>query len=101
LESIEFSEIKIKEMEDRIENFFKKYGPNDEEFRNFTKNMCLYLSRIAKKPLHPIGLDTELIKVSCKENDGEINYYCTGKSKFIQDDLSFCKDCVCEIKTEQ
>jgi uncharacterized protein (UPF0305 family) len=81
----------LNDFKKRIEYFFDLYAPEDKEFKEFIKAISLYLTFIAKKPLHPPG-----IKFSngsrVYKNQGF--YYCTGKSKFIEDKLSLCKYCV-------
>ena len=89
----EVDEEKLKDLQNRIDHYFSLYAPDDENFKEFIKAISIYLTFIAKKPLHPPGIifsngDT----VYKKENV----YYCTGKSTFIQDKLALCKYCVCK-----
>ena len=52
-------EIDEKELEDfkmSIDHYFSLYAPDDEEFKEFIKLISLYLTYIARKPLHPPGI---------------------------------------------
>lgn len=74
-----------------IEFYFDTYAGGDLETREFTKNISLYLALIAKKPLHPYSED----------KSGEIyllndNYYCKGRIKYINDERSLCRYCICK-----
>ena len=94
----EIDEEKLKDFQNRINHYFSLYAPHDEEFKEFITAISVYLTFIAKKPLHPPGIvfsnETHVYK---KQNV----YFCTGKSIFIKDKLSLCKYCVCkQINTE-
>ena len=39
-----------------IDNYFDLYAPDDKKFREFIKIISIYLTFIAKKPLHPPGI---------------------------------------------
>lgn len=71
--------------------YFDMYGPGDEESQNFTRYITLYLALIAKRPLHPY---TE------SKNDeiyfSDENYYCKNRVKYIHDEKSLCRYCVCQ-----
>ncbi len=49
----EVDEEELKDLENRIDEYFSLYAPDDEEFREFIKKISVYLTFIAKKPLHP------------------------------------------------
>ena len=90
----EINHEELKDLEDRIDNYFSLYAPADEEFREFIKIISLYLIFIAKKPLHPSGIKFfNGITVYKKDNI----FYCTGKKLFINDDLSLCKYCIARM----
>jgi uncharacterized protein (UPF0305 family) len=87
-------EIDGKELEDfklSIDHYFSLYAPDDEEFREFIKIISLYLTYIAKKPLHPPGI---IFSNGSKVYRSEGSYVCTGKNIFIKDELSLCRYCV-------
>lgn len=89
----EIDEKKLNDFKESIEYYFSIYPPVDDEFKEFIKAISVYLSFIAKKPLHPPGLIfSDGNKVFEKQNI----YYCTGKSVFIQDQFSLCRYCVCK-----
>lgn len=88
----EVDEEKLKDFQDRIDHYFSLYTPDDEEFKEFIKTISIYLTFIAKKPLHPPGIVFSNGNTVYKKDNV---YYCTGKSVFIKDKLSLCKYCVC------
>jgi uncharacterized protein (UPF0305 family) len=91
-------EVSLKDLNDfksRIDQYFKLYAPDDEEFKEFIKLISIYLTFIAKKPLHPPGI--RFSKGATVYKRGNV-YYCTGKSVFMKDQLSLCKYCVCSIE---
>ena len=93
----------INDVKNEIDLFFKGCSPESEEsFRKFIASICIYLSLIAKKPLHPVGMDFRDGKtVFTEEKDGETLYYCDIKQRQaeIAKDYYTCKYCVC-IPTE-
>ena len=90
---------KIAEMRNEIKLFFKGCSPESEEsFKKFIESICVYLSLIAKKPLHPVGMDFRDGKtVFLEEKNGETVYYCDIKQHQaeIAKDYYTCKYCVC------
>ena len=89
----------VNEMKNEIELFFEGCSPeSDERFRKFIESICIYLSLIAKRPMHPIGMDFREGKtVFAEEKDGETIYYCDIKQHQaeIAKDYYTCKYCVC------
>lgn len=80
----------IKNIKSDIEFYFNKYATGDVETQEFTKNITLYLALIAKRPLHPYSKN--------KNDDVYLfdgNFYCKGRSKYIHDERSLCRYCVC------
>ena len=67
----------------------------DEIFKNFITYICIYLSLIAKKPLHPVGMDFGNGKTVFKEGN---NYYCDMKRelRMKSKDYYTCKYCICK-----
>lgn len=102
-EDFEISDEKIEEMKNEIDLFFKGCSPeSDESFKKFIESICIYLSLIAEKPLHPVGMDFRDGKtVFTEEKDGKTLYYCDIKQRQaeIAKDYYTCKYCVC-IPTE-
>lgn len=90
----EVNEDELKDLENRINNYFSLYSPYDEEFREFIKIISLYLIFIAKKPLHPSGIKFSNGTTIYKKDD---IFYCTGKKDFIKDELSLCKYCIARM----
>jgi uncharacterized protein (UPF0305 family) len=87
----EVDEEKLSDFICRIDNFFALYAPNQDEFKEFIKIISIYLTFIAKKPLHPPGT---IFENGSRVYERENVYYCTGKIIFLKDDLSLCKYCV-------
>lgn len=96
LNNIEFeSEIKIETMNNisnDLDYYFTVYDVYDEDEVEFTKNLCLYLSLIAKKPLHPVGTNPKKDDVF-KHNS---EYFCKNKIKYVKDKNSLCMYCICK-----
>lgn len=88
-EDICISDKKVKDLKNDIDYYFSKYNPHDPENNKLTKYLCLYLSFIGKKPLHPIDND----EVYKRENE----FYCKSKSKYIKERNTLCKYCCAKI----
>ena len=76
-----------------IDNYFDLYAPDDKKFREFIKIISIYLTFIAKKPLHPPGI---LFSNGATVYQNKDSYHCTGKSVFIKENHSLCKYCLCK-----
>jgi len=87
-------EEELTDFQKRIDYFFKLYASDDEDFREFIKAISIYLTFIAKKPLHPPGIKFLNGKRVYKDKN---RYYCTGKNEFMKDKFSLCKYCVCNL----
>ena len=98
--NIEIDEKLVNDIKDELGRFFEGYSPeSEEEFKRFITYTCIYLSLIAKRPLHPIGIDMHNGKtVFCEEKDGETVYYCDIKEEQskIAKDYYTCQYCVCK-----
>ncbi|AMK16355.1 DUF2115 family protein [Methanobrevibacter olleyae] len=102
-ENIEISDKKIYSIKKEIAKFFDGCSPESEEiFKKFIESICLYLSLIARKPLHPVGMDFSNGKTVFKEEkNNKINYYCDIKEelKMRSNEYYTCKYCICkEVK---
>ena len=90
----------IEAEKEEIAKFFDGCSPESEDiFKRFVTYICIYLSLIAKRPLHPVGMDFRDGKtVFTKEEDGKINYYCDIRKemKMRSKDYFTCKFCVCK-----
>jgi uncharacterized protein (UPF0305 family) len=102
-ENVEIGDKLIKDIKEEMARFFDGCSPESEEvFKRFVTYICIYLSLIAKKPMHPIGMDfRDGNTVFSEEKDGEILYYCDKKQRQakISKDYYTCKYCIC-IPTE-
>ena len=94
----DISKEELNDFKKRIDYFFSLDASKDEEFKQFIMSISLYLTFIAKKPLHPPGF---VFPNGSRVYKNENIYYCTGKNKFIKDSLSLCDYCICkEINTK-
>lgn len=91
IDDFEVKDDVIKNIQKDIGYYFDRYAPGDEENREFTKNITLYLALIVKKPIHPYSEDK-------KDDVYHFNneYYCKGRMKYIHDKNSLCRYCVCK-----
>ena len=81
----------IKNIRSDIGFYFDTYAGGDSETKSFTENISLYLTLIAKKPLHPFS--------QAKNDDVYIEngeYYCRSRMTAIHDKRSLCRYCVCK-----
>ena len=90
----------VKDIKEELAKFFEGCSPESEEpFKRFITYTCIYLSLIAKRPLHPVGIDMHNGKtVFAEEEDGETIYYCDIKEEQakIAKDYYTCQYCVCK-----
>ncbi|MDO5849503.1 MAG: DUF2115 family protein [Methanobrevibacter sp.] len=91
-EDYEIPDQQIANLKSDIDYYFGEYNPHDEENQKLTKNICLFLSFINKKPLHPFG-DTP--KEDVYEKNGQ--YFCKGKANYIKEKNSLCKYCCTKV----
>ena len=98
--NIEINDKLVNDIKDELGRFFEGCSPeSEEEFKKFIIYTCIYLSLIAKRPLHPIGIDMHNGKtVFAKEENGETVYYCDIKEEQskIAKDYYTCQYCVCK-----
>ena len=98
--NIEVDDELVNDIKDELRRFFEGCSPeSEEEFKKFIIYTCIYLSLIAKRPLHPIGIDMHNGKtVFAKEENGEAVYYCDIKEEQskIAKDYYTCQYCVCK-----
>ncbi|MDD5959630.1 MAG: DUF2115 family protein [Methanobrevibacter wolinii] len=80
----------VSNLKNDIDYYFSVYDPYNEDIE-FTKNLCLYLVFIGKKPLHPYSDDSKNYDVFIKNN----KFYCKNRIKYIKDKNSLCRYCVC------
>ena len=95
-QNIEVSDKLINDIKDEIAKFFDGCSPESKDiFKNFITYICIYLSLIAKKPLHPVGMDFVNGKTVFKEGN---NYYCDVKRelRMKSKDYYTCKYCICK-----
>jgi uncharacterized protein (UPF0305 family) len=98
--NIEIDDNLVDDIKDELYRFFEGCSPESEEiFKRFITYNCIYLSLIAKRPLHPVGIDMHNGKtVFAEEEDGETVYYCDIKEEQakIAKDYYTRQYCVCK-----
>ncbi|WP_458406550.1 DUF2115 family protein [Methanobrevibacter sp.] len=91
-EDYDISDSIVENIKNDINFYFDTYAGGDEETREFTKYISLYLALIVKRPLHPVGDNP--IKDQVFLENGE--YKCKNRIMSIKDENSLCRYCVCK-----
>ena len=103
--NIEIDNELVNDIKEELAKFFEGCSPESEEpFKRFITYTCIYLSLIAKRPLHPVGIDMHNGKtVFAEEKEGETIYYCDIKEEQskIAKDYYTCKYCVCKASNQK
>ncbi len=82
----------VEELENTLDKYFDTYAHGKTDLKRYVSNVSLYLTFIAKRPLHPPGVQfSDEIRI-VKKGD---YYYCSGKKWFLDDPSSICRYCVC------
>ena len=82
----------VENIKDDIDFYFDTYAGGDEETREFTKYISLYLALMAKRPLHPVGEDPIKDQVFLEKGW----YKCKSRIMSIKDERSLCRYCICK-----
>lgn len=91
-EDYEIKDNAIKNLKKDIDYYFDTYAGGDEETREFTKYICLYLAFMAKRPLHPVGDNPAKDQVFLENGE----YKCKTRIMSIKDENSLCRYCICK-----
>jgi len=84
----------VEEFETALDWYFDTYAPGKIDLKRYVSNISLYLTFIAKRPLHPPEVPfSDDIRI-VKNRDF---YYCSGKKRFLEDPSSICRYCVCRL----
>ena len=75
-----------------IDFYFDTYAGGDEETREFTKYISLYLALMGKRPLHPVGDNPTKDQVFLENGE----YKCKTRIMSIKDENSLCRYCICK-----
>ena len=89
-DDFEIKESVIRNIQSDIGFYFDRYASGDRQTQEFTKNITLYLALIAKRSLHPY-IEDKSDDVYCFNGE----FYCKGRAKYIHDERSLCRYCVC------
>lgn len=90
-----FEDINTEKLEDfifRINKYMDEYAPDQSDLKEYIRIISIYLTFIAKEPLHPPGMFVNEKQTIFKQ---EGVYHCPAKSKHILEEMSLCKYCVC------
>lgn len=82
----------VENFKNDIDFYFDTYAGGDEETREFTKYISLYLVLMAKRPLHPVGDNPAKDEVFLQNGE----YKCKTRIVSIKDKNSMCRYCVCK-----
>ncbi len=95
----------IESFKKELHNFFEGCSPeSDNEFRRFIQDICFFKSFIAKKPLHPVGMDMrDNNTVHEVEENGKTVYYCDIRNSVRDDSKGYytCNYCICKDTSEK
>ena len=91
-EDYEIKDNAIKNLKKDIDYYFDTYAGGDEETREFTKYICLYLAFMAKRPLHPVGDNPAKDQVFLENGE----YKCKTRIMSIKDENSLCRYYICK-----
>jgi uncharacterized protein (UPF0305 family) len=89
----EIDDKRLKDFQHRIDYYLDTYAPDDSDLKTYITGISTYLAFIAKRPLHPPGLEFDNGFRIVKKGS---SYYCDGKKQFIKEDQSLCKYCICK-----
>jgi len=82
----------VDEFQHALDRYLDTYAPGAADLKCYVLNISLYLTFIAKKPLHPpeVPFSGDILIVKKGKS-----FYCSGKRRFTGDDPSLCRYCVC------
>jgi uncharacterized protein (UPF0305 family) len=83
-------DIQVDNLREAIDVYMDKYAGGQEEQKRFIKIIAVYLTFIAKKPLHPGGFFDSAGKVAFRDD----RVVCPVKAKEINENGSLCCFCV-------
>ena len=85
----------VEEFENALDVYLDTYAPGKTDLKCYVTNISLYLTFIAKRPLHPPGVPfSDEIRIV---KNGDF-YYCSGKKRFLDDPSSICRYCICKSR---
>jgi len=88
----EIDSLIVEEFEHTLDLYLDTHAPGKKDLKRYITSLSLYLTFIAKRPLHPPGVPfSKEIRIVKK---GEF-FYCSKKRRFLADPSSCCRFCVC------
>jgi uncharacterized protein (UPF0305 family) len=88
-ESMPVNEKELREMEAGLEHYMAKYMPGEKDYKHFIRIVSIYLTFIAKKPLHPPGMFDESGQATYKNGMA----VCPLRAEEIMKPGSLCRFC--------
>jgi uncharacterized protein (UPF0305 family) len=88
-ESMPVNEKELREMETELDHYMTKYMPGEKDYKHFIRIVSVYLTFIAKKPLHPPGMFDESGQAAYK--NGMV--VCPLRAEEIMKPGSLCRFC--------
>lgn len=79
---------------DCINSYMDQCAPGQSQFKDYIRILSLYRTYVAKKPLHPVGLQMPGGGTIYKKGR---DYFCTAKQQHIHDGNSMCRFCVAKM----
>jgi len=79
-------------MREALHSYLMQYAPGKKDLARYITAISLYLTFYAKQPLHPPDMVTDDIRIEKRDDE----YYCTGKNRYLYDEPSLCRFCVCK-----
>ncbi|MDR3239465.1 MAG: DUF2115 domain-containing protein [Clostridiales bacterium] len=87
------NEKKLREMETELDNYMTMHLPGDENYKAFIRIVSVYLTFIARKPLHPPGMLNENGQAIYRDGIA----VCSLRIEEITKPSSLCRFCVSTI----
>lgn len=88
---------RVNACEEALHRYLDRYAPGNRELKTYVTAISLYLVFIARKPLHPPGVEfSQGIRIIKREGA----YICTGKARHLRDPDPLCRFCICRSGEE-
>ena len=89
--------VRVNACEEALHRYLDRYAPGNRELKTYVTAISLYLAFIARRPLHPPGVElSQGIRITKREDA----YLCTGKARYLRDPDSLCRFCICRSGKE-
>jgi|GEM_PF-494577 len=83
---------RVEECEEALHRYLDRQAPGNCELKTYVTAISLYLVFVARRPLHPPGMELpQGSRITKREN----SYVCTGKARYLRDPDALCRFCIC------